>query len=695
HPGVHGVFTSADLAGLGAMPCMAAVSPLTVPPRFALAVERVRHVGDPVAFIVADSAEIAREAAELVEIDYEALPSVVDGRAAIGDGAAQLWPQAAHNTAFHIKKGDAATVAQAMKDAAHIVEIDVMNNRVVVAPVETRAGIARYDATTDSFDLELTGQGLHGIRRQLAEFVFKLPLDRIRLHAPDVGGGFGTKNFLYPEWILLLWAARKLGRTVRWEADRAEDFVASAQGRDIAAKARLGLAKDGRFLALDIEMVANLGAYLSGNGPGAAAVAASTAHGGVYDIPAISVDVRGAFSNTVPVDAYRGAGKPEANYITERCIEAAARTLGFDPAELRRKNLIASFPHKTAMGMNIDSGGFVDNLDRAVARADVAGFEARRAEAKARGKLLGLGIACFLETSRGAPNEGAEVRFETDGGVTVAVGTESNGQGHETAYAQIAAERLGVPMPAVRYVQADTRAVKSGAGHGGARSMHMGGAAVVKAIDAAVARARAAAANLLQASEAELVLEAGTFAVRGTERRIPLLSVARESGAAVGEHVMNMTDVFTFPSGCHVAEVEIDPETGAASLVRYTAVDDYGRLINPMLTEGQVQGGVTQGIGQALLEHTVYDPDSGQLLSGSFNDYAVPRAEDLPSFDIALVERPTQANPLGVKGSGQAGCISAPQTVMAAVLDALRPAGVQAIDMPATPERIWRAIAAC
>jgi len=695
HPGVHGVFTSADLAGLGAMPCMAAVSPLTVPPRFALAVERVRHVGDPVAFIVADSAEIAREAAELVEIDYEALPSVVDGRAAIGDGAAQLWPQAAHNTAFHIKKGDAATVAQAMKDAAHIVEIDVMNNRVVVAPVETRAGIARWDAATDSFDLELTGQGLHGIRRQLAEFVFKLPLDRIRLHAPDVGGGFGTKNFLYPEWILLLWAARKLGRTVRWEADRAEDFVASAQGRDIAAKVRLGLAKDGRFLALDIEMVANLGAYLSGNGPGAAAVAASTAHGGVYDIPAISVDVRGAFSNTVPVDAYRGAGKPEANYITERCIEAAARTLGFDPAELRRKNLIASFPHKTAMGMNIDSGGFVDNLDRAVARADVAGFEARRAEAKARGKLLGLGIACFLETSRGAPNEGAEVRFETDGGVTVAVGTESNGQGHETAYAQIAAERLGVPMPAVRYVQADTRAVKSGAGHGGARSMHMGGAAVVKAIDAAVARARAAAANLLQASEAELVLEAGTFAVRGTERRIPLLSVARESGAAVGEHVMNMTDVFTFPSGCHVAEVEIDPETGAASLVRYTAVDDYGRLINPMLTEGQVQGGVTQGIGQALLEHTVYDPDSGQLLSGSFNDYAVPRAEDLPSFDIALVERPTQANPLGVKGSGQAGCISAPQTVMAAVLDALRPAGVQAIDMPATPERIWRAIAAC
>src|SRR5205085_1148967 len=331
--GVRGIYTAADLAGLGPMPCLAAVSPLIVPPRFALAVERVRHVGDPVAFIVADT-----------------------------------------------------------------------------------------------MDLELTGQGLHGIRRQLAEFIFKMPPERIRLHAPDVGGGFGTKNFLYPEWILLLWAARKHGRPVRWEADRSEEFVSSAQGRDIAAKARLGLDKDGRFLALDIEMVANHGAYLSGNGPGAAAVAASTAHGGVYDIPAIAVDIRGAFTNTVPVDAYRGAGKPEANYIVERCIEAAAPKLGRDPASLRRQNLIASFPHKTAMGMAIDSGGFVDNLDRAVLRGEVAAFEARRAEAKARGKLRGIGVACFLETSRGAPNEGAEVRFETDGRVTVAVGTESNGQ---------------------------------------------------------------------------------------------------------------------------------------------------------------------------------------------------------------------------------------------------------------------------
>ncbi len=690
--GVRGIYVAGDMVELGPMPCLAAVTPLVVPPRSALARDRARHVGDPVAFIVADSEEIACEAAELVDVGYEPLPAVVDGRAALAGGAPALWDEAPGNLAFHVQRGNAAAVAEAMKRAAHVVEIEVMNNRVVVAPVEPRAAIARYDAASGSFDLELTGQGLHGIRRQLAEFVFKLPPERIRLHAPDVGGGFGTKNFLYPEWILLMWAARALGRPVRWTADRAEEFVASAQGRDIFAKARLALDRSGKFLALDVAMVANLGAYLSGNGPGASVVAASTAQGGVYDIPAIAVDVRGAFTNTVPVDAYRGAGKPEANYIVERAIEAAARELGRDPAALRRQNLIASFPHKTALGIvTLDSGDFVDNLDQAVARADAKGFEARRAEAWARGRLRGLGVACFLETSRGAPNEGAEVRFETDGTVTVAVGTESNGQGHETAFAQIAAERLGVPMEAVRYVQADTRAVKSGAGHGGARSMHMGGGAVVKAIDAALARARGLAARLLQASEGELVFAGGGFTVRGTERHIDVLSVARESAAAVGEHVMNMTDVFTFPSGCHVAEVEVDPETGAASLLRYTAVDDYGRLINPMLTEGQVQGGVAQGIGQAMLEHTVYD-EGGQLLSGSLMDYALPRADDLPAFDITLVERPTEANPLGVKGSGQAGCIAAPQTVMAAILDALAPAGVKHIDMPATPERLWKAL---
>ena len=706
--GVHAVYTHADLAaeGLGHMPCLAAVKPMIVPPRPALADGRVRHVGDPVAFVVADSEDIARAAAETIEVDYEALDAVVDGIAALAPGAPALWPEAPGNLVYHAQRGDSDAVATAMKGAAHIVEVEVMNNRVIVTPIEPRAGIARYDAATGTMDLELTGQGVHGIRRQLAEFIFKLPLDRVRVHAPDVGGGFGMKNFLYPEWIVLLFAARRLGRPVRWLADRAEEFVMGAQGRDIAATARLALDATGRALALDVKMVANLGAYLSGNGPGASVVAASTAQGGVYDIPAIAVDIRGAVTNTVPVDAYRGAGKPEANYIIERAIEAAARKLGRDPAELRRQNLIASFPHRTALGMAIDSGGFVDNLDSAVARADAQGFAARRAAAKARGRLLGIGVACFLETSRGAPNEGAEVRFEADGKVMVAVGTESNGQGHETAFAQVAADRLGVPIESIRYVQADTGQVKSGAGHGGARSMHMGGAAVVKAIDATLAKARTLAAHLLQASEGELVFADGRFAVQGSDRAIALPALARSAAdpanlpdgmtpdpsGGLGVHVMNMTDIFTFPSGCHVAEVEVDPETGAVALVRYTAVDDYGRLINPLLTEGQVQGGVAQGIGQAMLEHTVYDPSSGQLLSGSLMDYTLPRAGDFPYFDIELIERPTAANPLGVKGSGQAGCIAAPQTVMAAILDALRPAGVEALDMPATPERVWRAL---
>ena len=702
--GVHLVATGDDLAaeGLGFMPCLAAVTPLIVPPRPALAMGRVRHVGDPVCFVVADSAELAREAAEGIEIAYEPLPSVVDGRAALAEGAPALWDEAPGNLVYHVRRGDHAAVAAAMKDAAHVVEVDVTNNRVIVVPLEPRAGIARYDAATDTMDLELTGQGLHGIRRQLAEFIFKVPPERIQLHAPDVGGGFGMKNFLYPEWILLLWAARRLKRPVRWLADRAEDFVMGAQGRDIEATARIALDPTGRILALDVAMVANLGAYLSGNGPGASVVAASTAQGGVYDIPAIAVDVRGALTNTVPVDAYRGAGKPEANYIVERAIEAAARVLGRDPADLRRQNLIASFPHRTAMGMAIDSGGFVANLDAAVARAP--GFETRRAESRARGRLRGLGVACFLETSRGAPNEGAEVRFEPDGSVTIAVGTESNGQGHETSFAQIASRHLGLPIEAFRYVQADTRAVRSGAGHGGARSMHMGGAALVKAMDAALSKARRLAAHLLQASEHELDYDQGRFTVRGSDRAVDLATLAGSAQEAanlpegmsrgLGEHVLNITDVFTFPSGCHVAEVEIDSETGAIDLLRYTAVDDYGRLINPMLTEGQVHGGLAQGIGQALVEHTVYDPQTGQLLSGSLMDYALPRATDLPFFDIELVERPTGANPLGVKGSGQAGCIGAPQTVMAAVLDALRSAGVERLEMPATPARVWEALQA-
>jgi carbon-monoxide dehydrogenase large subunit len=708
-PSVLGVFTGADLRAeaIGPLPCVAQVAtvdPMIVPPRYALARGRVRHVGDPVALVVAESRDLARDAAERIAIEYRPLEAVVDALAALQPGAPAIWDEAPGNLCYRFQKGDQTATSAALARAVHIVEIELVNNRVVPVPIEPRAAIGNYDATADCMQLLLTGQGVHGIRNQLAQAVFHLPLEQIQVTAPDVGGGFGMKNFVYPEWVLVLWAARRLGRPVKWVAERAEEFVSGTQGRDNHTKARLALDESGRFLALEVSTVANLGAYLSSNGPGSSTNSPATAMGGVYAVPAIFMDVRGAFTNTVPIDAYRGAGKPEANYLIERLIDLAARRIGYDPVSLRRRNLIAEFPYRSALGMAIDCGRFAANLDDATARARDADFAARRATSAARGRLRGIGVGCFLETARGTPNEGAEIRFDPDGGVSLILGTQSNGQGHETSYPQIAAALLGLPLAAFRLVQADTRAVKSGAGHGGARSMHQGGAALVKAAQMVIEKGRAIAAGLLQANIADVVFSAGRFKVQGTEREMDLLAVARAAsdpanlpdGSMPGldSYVFNQSDVFTFPNGCHIAEVEIDPEAGVVTLERYTLVDDYGRLINPMLTKGQVQGGVAQGIGQALLEHTVYDADSGQLLSGSLMDYALPRADDLPPFDITLAELPTSANPLGVKGSGQAGCIAAPQTVINAIVDALSPLGIDHIDMPATPERVWRAIRA-
>jgi len=704
-PGVHGVFTASDLAAdkVGPLPCIAQVAtvgPMIVPPRFALAAGRVRHVGDPVAFVVAETRDRARDAAELVAVDYRVLPAVVDAAAALQAGAPLLWDEAPGNLCFRFERGDRDAVAAAIGKAARVVEIELVNNRLVVAPIEPRAAIGGYDAATDSLDLVLTGQGVHSLRNQLAAAVFRMPPERIRVSAPDVGGGFGVKNFLYPEWVLVLWAARRLGRPVRWVAERGEEFLSSAQGRDNLTKGRLALDAEGRFLALEAKTIANLGAYLSTNGPGSSTNSPSTALGGVYRIPAMFMSVRGVFTNTVPIDAYRGAGKPEANYLTERLVELAARRLGIDPVELRRRNLIRDFPYRGALGITIDSGRFAANLDAAAART------ARRPAAD--GRLRGVGVACFLETARGAPNEGAEIRFEADGSVSLLLGTQSNGQGHETSYPQIAADLLGLRVESFRYVQADTREVRAGNGHGGARSMHQGGFALHRAAGMVVAKGRAVAAGLLQAEAGSLDFAEGRFTVPGSGRAIDLLAVARaandpanlpadwpgEMAPGLGSYVWNECDVIAFPSGTHVAEVAIDPETGAVTLERYFAVDDYGRVINPLLTMGQVQGGVAQGIGQALLEHTVYDRQSGQLLSGSLLDYALPRADDLPDLDIALEGQPTAANPLGVKGSGQAGAIAAPQTIICAILDALAPLGIEHIDMPATPERVWRAIRA-
>jgi len=709
-PGVRGVFTAADLDadGIGPLPCIAqvaTVAPIIVPPRRALALDRVRHVGDPVAFVVADTTDQARDGAERIAVAYRPLPAVVDATAALA-AAALLWDEAPGNLSYRFERGDRAAVDAALAGAAHTVEIELVNNRLVVAPIEPRAAIGHYDGAADRLELLLTGQGVHSLRQQLANAVFHVPPDRIVVRAPDVGGGFGVKNFLYPEWVLVLWAARRLGRPVKWIAERGEEFVSSAQGRDNHTRARLGLDGDGRFLALDVDTVANLGAYLSTNGPGSSTNSPASAMGGVYAIPAVFMAVRGVFTNTVPIDAYRGAGKPEANYLIERLVDRAARRLALDPVALRRRNLISRFPYRSGLGVTIDCGRFAANLDEMAQRVLTEGFAARRREAADRGRLRGLGIACFLETSRGTPGERAEIRFEPDarGSLVVALvlGTQSNGQGHETSFAQIAADLLGLPIAAFRFVQADTSEVKSGNGHGGARSMHMGGTALYQAAQMVLSKGRAIAAHLLQADANEVSFSAGRFTVVDGERGIDLSALAQAArdpanlpdGMTPGldADAYNDSDVFTFPNGCHAAEIEIDPETGAVTLERYAAIDDYGRLINPMLTVGQVQGGLAQGIGQALFEHTVYDEGSGQLLSGSFMDYALPRADDLPPLDITLAELPTAVNPLGVKGAGQAGCIAAPQTIINAVLDALSPLGIEHIDMPVTPERVWRAI---
>jgi len=707
-PGVAGVWTQADLAadGIGTLPCAVSfetVTPLIVPPRHALAHDRVRHVGEPVAVVVAESAAAAVDAAELVAVDYEALPAVVDPAAALADGAPALWAEAPGNLAFTFEKGDREATGRALADAAHVVELTLVNNRVSGVPLEPRAAIGEVDPDSGQLVLELTGQGVHGIRGQLARAVFGLPESDIAVFAGDVGGNFGPKNFLYPEHVLLLWAARKLGRAVKWVSATGDDLMGAAHGRAMQYRGRLGLDGEGRFLALDVDVVADLGAFASTAGPNAGTNAASTAMGGIYAIPEICMQTRGAFTNTTPVDAYRGAGKPEANYILERLIDAAARRHGFDPVALRAKNAVAEFPYRKSLGAVLDSGNFAANIETAARRADRAGFEARRAASAEAGRLRGLGVAGFLESARGAPQEEAAIRFAADGMVELVTGTESCGQGHETTFTRIAAARLGLPPAQFRYLQADTRLTRTGFGHGGARTMHMGAGTLVMAIERMLAKAQAVAAQMLQADAAALRYDEGVFTLGDGERSVSLPEVATaarqpelapDDGPGLDTTVFREDAPYTFPGGCHIAEVEVDPETGRVEILSYIAVDDYGSLVLPALAEGQVHGGLAQGIGQALGENIVYDDDSGQLLSGSLMDYWLPRAADLPDFEVVLDGAPTAANPLGVKGCGQAGCISAPPTVINAILDALAPLGVDDIDMPATPERIWRAIRA-
>jgi len=688
-PGVALVLTGEDLAaaGIGSLPCgsvLAAERPLIIPPRPALALGAVRHVGQTVACIVADSREAAEDAAELIDVAYDPLDGVSEALAALAPGAPQLHAEAPGNLAFLWRKGDKAAVDAAFAGAARIVTAEIPNPRVTCAPIEPRVALALIEE--GQLTLHCNGQNVHAIRQQICA-AMGIAAASLRVAAPDVGGGFGVKNVAFAEHVALLHAARLLDRPVRWVSTQAEDFAASAHGRGMHATARMALDAAGHILALEVDAVSEMGAYLSSHGPHCATNSPATAMSGCYVIPAIHFTVRGAFSNTAPMEAYRGAGKPEANFIVETMIEAAARETGRDAQALRALNLIAELPHRTAFGMEIRDGDFAARLEECARLADRAGFAARRAESEARGLRRGFGLTCFLETARGAPGEWARLRATPDGLIELAVGTQSNGQGHETSFPQYVAQLLDAPIDSIRYIQADTARIVSGNGHGGARSLHMGGEAMRLAAGALLAHARSVAARLLQCMPETLHYAAGRFTLTDG-RGLSLVELAGEEGALEGE-VTHSLDLVTFPNGAHAAEVEVDPETGLVRLLAYTAVDDYGRLLNPMLARGQVQGGVAQGIGQALMERIAYDPQSAQLLSAGFMDYAMPRAEDLPDLDITLREdQPTEANGLGVKGTGQAGCIAAPQAVMAALRDAL---GAD-ITMPATPEKVWRAL---
>ena len=709
-PGVRAIYTHADLAaaGLGHLPCVIPLknadgSPRADTPRPALADGQVRHVGDPVAFVVADTTEQARDALEAIGVEYEILPAVTDLGTATRAGQPAVWDSAPGNICFDWQTGDRAATDAAFAAAAHITSARVVNNRVVAASMEARVALAEF--ADGRWTLTTNTQGGWSIKNLLARAVFKVEPDRFRVVTPDVGGGFGMKLFLYPEHALTCFAARELGRPVKWTSSRSEAFLSDTQGRDNITEVELALDGNGKFLALRTVNHAGMGAYLSNYAPMIPTLAGTKVLASVYGFAAIHARVIGVFTHTVPVDAYRGAGRPESNYVVERVIDQAARELGIDRAELRRANMVppAAMPYRTPVGQDYDSGDFAHVLDVALKKIDWAGFPARQAAARARGMRRGIGIAYYLEATAGAGTERAEIRFAEDGGVDVFVGTQSTGQGHETAYVMLIADRLGVPGEKVRIHQGDTDAIPVGGGTGGARSLVSEGTAIVATTDSVIARGIAAAADALEASAADIRFDSGEFRIAGTDRAIGLLDLAaRQRALARADASVPTLDVAevaeiaagTYPNGCHIAELEVDPATGATTLLRYLVADDMGTVINPMIVTGQIQGGVAQGMSQALLERTEYDTDSGQLVSASFMDYALVRADELPDIEVELVQVPCTTNPLGVKGAGEAGAVGSPPAVINALLDALAGHGVRAIDMPATPERIWRAIAA-
>src|SRR5579863_2138507 len=655
--------------------------PFAFAPQPLLATGKVRHAGEPVALIIAETRTQALDAAERVAVVYETLPAVTATAS-----SPRISDEVPDNVCMDWHWGDAAAVDAAFTTATHVVTLHVENHRIVTNPKEPRGAVGSY--ADGRYTLHVSSQNIHGNRDATARHLGVPPSD-VRFVAPDVGGGFGAKNFTYAEHALILWAARRVGRPVKWIATRSETFVSDHQARDHQAEASLALAADGRFLALRVSSVANIGAYMAG---GAGAVQTNQyvhLQGGIYTIPAIALRVKTVLSNTTPIGVTRGPGFAESVNIIERLIDAAARECGFDRIELRRRNM-APAPMTNALGFSVDSGDFPRTFDRAMTTADIAGFAARRADSEARGKLRGLGFAYHIKGTGGSPHENVDIRFESDGTVSLITGTQTIGQGHETTFPQILADRLGIPNELIRLRQGDTDLIPMGGGHGSSRATYMGGTAIWRASETIVQKGRAAAADMLEAAEADIAFTDGHFAVVGTNRSISLLDVAAR--APLDTYHAWTREHMTFPNGTHVVEVEIDRDTGVASLVRLTAVDDYGVLVNPMIVAGQAHGAIAQGVGQALMEHAVYDARSGQMLAGSFMDYAMPRAGDLPSFRLDFNNTRCTTNPLGVKGCGEAGAVAMLPAITNAILDALAPFGVTQFDGPATPFRVWQAM---
>ncbi len=713
-PGVLGVFTGRDLAagGVGAIPTLIAErgfgirnrdgSAFGEPQWPPIAIERVRYVGELVAIVVATSREAALDAAEAVGVRYRDHPVLVDPHEAMRPGAVQLHANLPGNREFDWECGDAAATARAIEQAAHVTRLRLVDNRLITAFMEPRAALAAWDAAGERLTFHAGLQSVHQLAANLSR-ILGVPVERIHCTSGDVGGGFGTKIQPYCEYVALAWASRRLGRPLKWTAARTEGFVSDAQSRDQLLTGELALGADGRVTALRVHSIANLGAYIASGIPASTLLNMQRMISSLYAIPAIHLRVEGVLTNTVPINVYRGVGRIECVYTVERLMERAARETGRDPVDLRRRNMVRTFPYRSATGAVYDSGDFVARMDEAIAAAALEGFAARREASVRRGRLRGLGVGPYIEGTGGAPQEFAEVQVHGDGTVDVPLGALSQGQGHETVFAQVVAERLGVPFESVRIVMGDTDKVARGWGTFASRSMVRAGAACAEVVDLVIAAGRDMAAHLLEAAVAEIEYRQGVFRVIGTDRTIGLFDVARaaelgtlpgEFGRALQASKMHENPAFAFANGCELCEVEVDPETGLAEVVALHVVDDSGRAVNPPIVHGQMHGAIAQGIGQALFERTVYDGSSGQLLSGSFMDYAIPRADEVPAIAVTSRDVPSPTNVLGVKGAGEGGTVGAPAAVIHAILDALAPLGVTDLDMPATPERVWHAIRA-